>query len=144
MLSVSLYGVFSFEENIVSFLIDRGYSFTSVAEILKDHLKIPQKELNINSAALHEPLCYRYSEDFIRLCDQVKTLAQHSKDNDNQRITLYSFYGWGIKTIDPYYGFISEFRASHIFKVRLKMFLKELNIISKNTGIYYERNHYLP
>jgi len=140
---VSLYGVFSCEENITSFLIDRGYSFTSVAEILKDHLKIPQKDLNINKAALHEPLCYRIDDDFIRLCDQVKELIRVSKEKDNKRITLYSFYGWDCN-VDPYYGFISDFRASTVFKARLKLFLKELNIISKNNGVYYERYHYLP
>jgi hypothetical protein len=65
--------------------------------------------------------------------------------NGNIRIGLSGLHGYrfGIK-IDSYYGFIDTYRATNIFKTRLRMLLKKEGIISKNHGLFYERNHYLP
>lgn len=136
--------VWTDSDHIKSYLVKLGYSVTNLASIIKNELGLKIKDQNITSGALYEPLCYRFDEDYQRIIDFTRLLLEASK-NENLRIGLSEFYGYRLRIkIDPYYGFIDTYRATNIFKTRFRMLLKKEGIISKNHGLYYERNHYLP
>lgn len=138
--------IFTDSEHIKSYLIKLGYNVTNLACIIRTELGLKIKDQNITSNALYEPLCYKFDEDYQRIVDYTRLLLSASRrDGRTKRIGLNEFYGYGLNIdIDPYYGFLNTYRASSIFKTRLRMLLKKEGILSKNHGLYYERNCYLP